>query len=237
MGVIVEFNGLTGCGKTTLRKDFLDILGDDGQIYYETIEAGKSVRLNLNKYAYKNFSIRHLSLGWLVATVRYVFLWFMALVMSNNQSLSRKKRYLKKGLLLWIVYRIFEKDCEDRSLLLVDEGIICSLASLIHTGRYSNLICKDIVRSLAYYKNAIIVNFEVDFDWSYHNIRNRKANSRFDKMSEEDLAAALKCKAELFLFLQELTTLCGLNILSIQSQKNRSDNANMLREKINERVN
>ena len=121
-------------------------------------------------------------------------------------------------------------------MLLVDEGIICSLASLIHTSAYSKMIVKEIVASLANYKKILIVNFEVDLYWCSQNIKNRMGTSRFDKMTDVELFEALKIKEQLFVFLQSLVQRIGLDSLFILSGQNVYDNMLKLKENIYERI-
>lgn len=239
MGVIVEFNGLTGCGKSTLTKEFLHSLEDEN-IYCEATEAGGQWNTNLVKYAHKNFRLKYISFDWLIASVYYGILMILVFSFSENQEKWKKNRYFKKSLQLWLSYRIFEKEMdegENNCILLIDEGILCSLASLIHTSTYSKKVVKKITHCLLCYKHLLIVNFEVDFEWSYQNIRNRKKGGRFDGMSDDVLSDALRSKEELFSYIQSSVQLVGLDYILIKSKGNVHDNAIMLREKVNERIN
>lgn len=241
MGVIVEFNGLTGCGKSTLTKEFLRSLENEN-IYCEATEAGGQWNTNLVRYTHKNFRLKYISFDWLIASVYYGFLMMIVFVFSRTQSRARRIRYLKKSLQLWLSYRIFEKEVgegegKNHCMLLIDEGIICSLASLIHTSTYSKRVVKKITHCLLCYKQLLIVNFEVDFEWSYQNIRNRKKGGRFDRMSDDELSDALGSKKELFSYIQSSVQTSGLDCILIKSKGNIHDNAIMLREKVNERIN
>ena len=241
MGVIVEFNGLTGCGKSTLTKEFLRSLENEN-IYCESTDASEGVNWNLHlvKCTHKNFSLKYVSFDWLIISIYYGFLLLIMFVFSRTQSRDRRIRYLKKSLQLWLSYRIFEKEMgggKNNCILLIDEGIICSLASLIHTSTYSKKVVKKIIHCLSCYKRMLIVNFEIDFEWSYQNIRNRKKGGRFDRMSDDELSGALRSKEELFSYIQSSVQTVGLDYILIKSKGNVHDNAIMLWEKVHERIN
>lgn len=234
MGNILEFNGLGGSGKSTVMREVVNDLEKEG-LYFELSQGGSLEQIK--KYSYANFKLKYIDFTWFITSVYFTLLVMVTFIYSNNQSLKRRIRYLKMILQLWLIYRVFEKSDNANCFLLVDEGIIEGFASLIWTGRYSKNLVKRAAKCITVYSNILIVNFEMDYEWSFQNIRKRNSRSRLDKLPDDELEIALRHKEELLLWIRAVIVRTSISSISVMSRENILHNARIIKEKVHERIN
>ena len=190
--IIIEFNGLPGSGKTTVAK-----------ILKKKLEEKYGVEVR-SHYERKTW---HRNVYSILLCPRY----YKLLISINNYSklFFKKKAFVRRLKIANFVreYRNFLSD-NNRSVLLIDQGIIQAVISLAHQDKLpspdslGDVVCKIGIATLP----IVIVNCNLSPEISAERVKTRPSNGcRVEKMDEQDLLDSLNRCCSLLCCLLELS--------------------------------
>lgn len=176
---IIEFNGLAGCGKTTLARELKDELIKRG---YRVILFGEAYQI-LREHPVRNI-IRCLKWPLLFQYIRL----FLVIGRKEEYTLFFYVRYIYwVAVRISLVYRWYLKSGEF-DFMLCDHGIIQNIISLLGFDELRN--CEKINQCLASVLKAesgfYMMNCNVSVEESWQRIRSRnKTTGRLDVISDD----------------------------------------------------
>lgn len=212
--IIIEFNGLPGSGKTTVANILKRKLNE---------KYGFEV---WNHYERKPW---HRNVYSILLCPRY---YKLILSIKSYSKLFLKKRAFGRRLKIANFVREYRNFLSDnnRSVLLIDQGIIQAIISLAHqdnlpsTDYLSDVICKTGITILP----ILIVNCNLPPEISAERVRIRPSNGcRVEKMDEQHMLASLKIQYDNLESIRSL--LYGFSprmIVEIDTALNPEENAN-----------
>lgn len=176
--VVIEFNGLPGCGKTTTARALRDTFAES---HYSSV------------FSYYKSS-------WFRKKIGQLF-WYKnirLLIRLLRLALSQKNFFASLPGVLAIcrynqMYNMFAQNGED--ILIIDQGIVQGFLSMSHTNAIANIILLDKIARHLHFKDLslIMVNCDISVKESLKRIKERQTNGgRLDKMSFLDLVKALR---------------------------------------------
>ena len=215
--MIVEFNGLPGCGKTTISKDLYTRL-KDARLYDDIRVKFPSGFINRVCYILKN---------WKVSEI--VILMKIADCFENSSFSEKISRVLYTEQIL-ANYRWIK---DENFTCISDQGIIQAIVSIgfIHKLKSDNarlVFCKESAIILSFYSEYIaFVNTHVDPVVAKDRIRGRKGNTgRLDKVdNDKSLTGYLDNQKVIFDLLGEILSAIKKNAIDINSNIPSEDNA------------
>lgn len=199
--MIIEFCGLPGSGKSTVALELADeldsmkkpyLLSNGGEINISTLTLIRDAHLIKN--------------GFFFRTIKFLLALFRLYVRVDKQEENRKERYTKKAIRFWFLYIAYEK--KDK-IVLLDEGMLCAIASLIHVSQIDFEITKDIIFALKDFSNYLIIRFSDDSLTCEKRIKHRKGKCRFDTMEHNKLIMTLRKKSELLDYMYSMVNECN----------------------------
>lgn len=170
--VIIEFNGLPGCGKTTTTNHLIGMFEDN------RFKVARLFDINMNKPL------------MIVNSLKYKRLKFLFAIISLAATIKPfNKKRIKVALVTYYIllkYSMLPKTKYD--VVLVDQGIIQSIISLYHIDSMDTE-SKRVENTLKYlfdfHKSLTIVNCNSKTNTVFSRIKKRKYNGgRFDQMDE-----------------------------------------------------
>src|SRR5690625_4526007 len=174
--IYIEFNGIPGCGKTTLANQCIEYLKKQGFTV---------ANLSLDKTNYQKRRFRK----WINRMVGILFYYpfIIEAIKIKPFNIERIKYVLE-------IYDIIHLSQDNTAMcadfILVDQGIVQGIASIFHTTTYYPLpgTRSSVNKHLRSFENAISINCNITASSAIERIRDRKANlGRFDQMDDSNL--------------------------------------------------
>ena len=225
-GLVVEFVGQVGCGKTTNCNYFSELLKENGFVVY---------MLSDLKYYFHNMNYR--SKFYIILSTLFfkgVDLLRFTLVLARHRifSLDSIIRYSKLCVMNQVLRQFLVKRIFD--VLLLDQWIIQGLWSATIFKLNSYDVLHEKLRRF-YFKTDIILYFNIDIETALERIESRDTfTSRFDKMDAGKRSEELK-KYDTYLLQLYENSNCK-NKLEFSAlanpEKNAEDFLNQLKKKI-----
>jgi len=188
--MIIEFNGLPGCGKTTIKTTLMNKINQKiksiGVSDYSAENSGKLKRL-------------FVKLGRILSIICPFNLNFSLKCLKLYFKSSSVTEFLSKSFyedliaVSYIVYLYREYKKNKNRVLVVDEGIIQVISSAITVKNVKEKYIDDIINDfLALKKRYMFINYDCDVNLSFERIKKRNRNSAaIDSLEGESLIGYL----------------------------------------------
>jgi predicted kinase len=206
---VIEFNGLSGCGKTTSALLLAEKLRADG---YEVQNIGSFLGEQKKERVRKIYN-----------TIRWgtpeSYLRLMQFVLSVKPFKKVRFKYARYFAIYFAGYSKFMNERKEGAFMVIDQGIVQSLISVAHLDSFGDP--SEMRRLLEYtakkIDNYICINCLANEMTAAERIISRKLNiSRFDRMPEEEILRNSKLRMENFeavrKCLSEITTIKCIEI-------------------------
>jgi len=178
---IIEFCGLTGCGKSTACNEIISEY----------------------KKQYKVFTYRELLL---ILHMRKIYLFFVRLNPKRRKYIKALKDYasdykdVSKNA-IDVLIALFDMSCLfggifRKGIAILDEGFVQTLTSIAHLQTIDNRDkLQGVVNAIKDKHDIYIINCEVEVDTAVERIRKRNGPDRFNQIKDDsELAEALRIK-------------------------------------------
>lgn len=175
--IIVEFNGLPGCGKTTIKNQL--------SIYLS--------KANIRFEEFNCFKIK--SIFPYLLNIKVIKLYFLLRHYSISTRGAIDNRHIKYVLFFYILYTHYNRK---DGILLVDQGIIQSLLSISHMSviKGTTYLSK-ILNFTESIKGFVVINCKNDAEVSFDRIKGRELNGcRLENFEDAKLYKALKTQKD-----------------------------------------
>ncbi|AMC92688.1 hypothetical protein AOC36_01380 [Erysipelothrix larvae] len=184
--ILIEFNGLPGCGKTTIVNELENLMEKEGvhflnlkdvYFYKEKHRISKIITVTFAAFSRKQRTQN-------IKIMKYLFLF--------DVSKERVLYALRLIKLLYQVRRVKDKGCGE--VMILEEGILQYTASISHvdTINNQNLLSSLIESMIGYVDSIICVNCNLDYSDIVKRIRQRNdLQRRFDSMDDDQLIEGL----------------------------------------------
>jgi len=217
----IEFNGLPGCGKTTISGELYNLMGAHGMppVYYNDVRE-KFPEGIWKRILHIIFKLRLRE----IADLYKISLCF--------DKISFKERWIRILYVEQIAYN-YRKFQADTRICIADQGLIQGIISIGYIHDFRSLASKsDFVHRTfeflrPYYDEILFVSTQIDVKDSYTRLRGRKNNfGRFDKVSDDDLLQLnLKKQEEIFRLIWESCITKGIYAVTINGNDSPKNNA------------
>lgn len=221
---IIEFNGLPGTGKSTIKSCLSELIKNDNRIVYDNYEKKSFLR-----YPYSS----------LLKQDSYKLLPFI-FRLGDSCGLNKSKVGQILRLLSYVNnYKQFVEDNPHNTFLIQDEGVIQSLISIAYLESIKGKESELRGFFLLLKKLGITwlqINCRNDSYLSMERITQRGSNlGRFDKMDKAELINALNVQVESFEIIRNLSEECGVSRASIyiDTSLQPEENAKLIYRMIN----
>ena len=176
--IIIEFNGLPGCGKSTICRQLKKNLEDSGHNVFLTYE--------------RKFTLHNLY--WILLNPKY---WGIILKTLRYANLFKKQRSLFRILHLASFVRMYSHFISDnqKGILIIDQGILQSIISLAHTDRLidSRRLTQLIKASGLDSSHFYLINCQINPEIADTRMLSRPLNgARIGRLSREQRCKALE---------------------------------------------
>lgn len=220
--MIIEFNGLSGIGKTTIAHEL-------GALY---ISKGYDVHYyyNIKESRIKRY-LEYILDGSL-------WLWIIGCFFASKSihpKDRRRKKYVMNIVAFYRMYRVFQKVCPE-AILIIDQGILQAISSIVHMDEIHN---SAMLRKLfAFLKRRgihfVSVNCQNDPTLSFERLRVRNSVGRWESYSDKKLECGLRRQIESFSLIRECARdTLRIDELTLNTALPASDNARVVFNYIN----
>lgn len=228
---IIEFNGLPGCGKTTISRALYASISERGlrPVYYNDI------RLKLPSGVWKKgtYILRHWNLKE-VLCLRKIAKCFKKIPFKEKWTRILYTEQIASN------YRAFRSK---EGICIADQGLLQGIVSIGYTHDFiSNSTQQDFIKHSSdflspYYRQMLIINVQVAPEESLIRLRSREKNyGRFDDVaSDSALLSGLEKQKLLFQLLWEGCLAGKSNVISISSTNNPDGNVGIILGHISEK--
>lgn len=214
---IIEFNGLPGCGKSTVGKELYNMLPPGKATYPYVLPIGKF---------------------WLIIKSIFdgsiIFIFYCLLILRKFKSSSRKEKlYLLIG--AYYHFQLYKHflDYSDKEYMIVDQGLVQDVISFaycdsIKSKKYVSKMMNFCFRKFE--KSLCIINCDIDIETSLNRIsyRGKTDGSRLDKLiskSREKARRVLETQQNNFVVLRDIVNKLCYSHIEIRLDKVISDNS------------
>jgi nucleoside-triphosphatase THEP1 len=214
---LIEFNGLPGCGKTTIVESMFKMFNDNNikalgikEVYFWGENQEKTRVITMFKAL---FSLKYIK-------VNLIGIQFFS---CYKFKISRIKYLLRLIKLNYQIDRVLKnKSCD---LIILEEGILQYIASISHVDLENDkeILEKLLAMVLKRFEKLLIVNCNLDYESLIHRIKHRnQVGHRFDSMDENILLESLKLNLE---NIEKIREICkGNNCIELMMNESLSNN-------------
>lgn len=222
----LEFNGVPGCGKSTLCKALLNELSKYNFRYYDY------QKLFSNFISKKTWRIHAIFMLLNPNGIRVLY--------NTNKALSKLKpsknnrKFVPYLILTQLLIIYFGKKYPD-SILVSDEGVIQYIISTMYDQRISNVDNLDctlaVILSMNNYVDMLMINIETGLELARSRIQARKnGESRLDFLDNNKLESILDIQIANFILIRE--RMSYLAHIDINASSSIENNVNILLSKV-----
>lgn len=220
--MIIEFNGLSGIGKTTIAHEL-------GALYI-------SKGFEVHYYFRMKESRAKRYLEYLLDGSFY--LWVLGCIFATRSIRPRdrkRKKYVMNIVAFYRMYRVFQKE-RPEAILIIDQGILQAISSIAHMDEIHD---SAMLRQLFAFLNRrgihfVSVNCQNDPMLSFERIRVRNSVGRWESYSDTKLEDGLRRQIESFSLIRECARdMLEIDELTVNTALPASDNASVVFDYIN----
>lgn len=225
----LEFNGVPGCGKSTICKALLDELNKYNFRYYDY------QNLFLNFIKKRMWKMQALFMLLNINGIRILYNTHKAV---NQLGLSRDNRKFVPYLILTqLLITYFGKKYSD-SILVSDEGIVQYVISMLYDQKITNETHLDCtiteILSMSNYVDMIAINVEIKSELAISRIREREdGKSRLDHLDNNSLKYIMDIQIANFMVIRKYIS--NLSHVDINVGSDIESNVRVLLDQVMER--
>lgn len=192
--IVIDFNGMPGCGKSTIAKELYNNLVNVGKVnYYCNPLSGKKPWKKIGFFFYYLFT------GMGDAASRKLLAHLVKLEYHLMKKNGRKGlRSLEHFLKVYLIYRYYkEQRSKNCSILIIDQGVTQELMSGILVYQYDKEKIKAFFDQLDIFTDWMLVEVELELESNLKRLSMRKeGKSRLDHVSQEETERMVQCYSE-----------------------------------------
>lgn len=210
--IIIEFNGLPGCGKSTVCRALENLLNEK--------------KITTSQRYYRKAHHQHFSS--LLFDYHSWIITFIAILYSLTiKPLRVRKLYPFVLASFYRMYRNFRSDNKN-TVLLVDQGVIQAFVSLSFLDDLKiNRLCKWLVMFYCSQKVKFVrIDCNSNIESAAHRIKSRLQHGiRFEKMTDDELSKNMLQQCGSFSKIRSLFDKCQSESIKIEMEKDPNENA------------